>query len=88
MAGSSHQPFCSARKLRRGHAKRFGRSGQVRLVRGEEIEDRAEDPGIGEPGAQRFGREPGQIEQTLGAALAGEEPAERTEGKGLRIGGG
>lgn len=88
MAGSSRQPFRRPGELSRGNAERIGGGGEIRLVRGEEIEHRTEHSRIGESGAERGGCEPGQVEQTLGPAFAGKEPAERTEGKSLRIGGG
>ena len=57
-------------------------------MRGEEIEDRAEHGGIVQAGAQGFRGEPGQVQQPLGPAFAGEKPAERAERECLRIGGG
>jgi len=54
-------------------------------VRGEEIEHGAKHGRIAKSCPQDFRREPGQREETLGPALALQQPAEGGQGESLRI---
>ena len=55
-------------------------------MRGEEIEHGAQHPRIADAGAQLIGSQAGEREQPFSPVFALQQPAERGERQGLRVG--
>jgi len=63
-----------------------GRRDQVRLVRAEEIEHRAQNRSISKPGTQAFRGQAGKRQQPFRPVGLTDDPAQRGQRQGLRIG--
>ena len=64
------------------HAKLLGHGNEVRLVRLEKAQHRAEECRIGEPLTKLVGPDSGQVEESLRPTFGAERCSKRSEGEG------